>query len=64
YAVFCSHYLHREVLHDILRAAARHGDRHMAFIAQGGQGPDHPIHPAIPETDYLKAFFCSVSESL
>ena len=60
----CSHHLHREVLHDILRAAARHGDRHMAFIAQGGQGPDHPIHPAIPETDYLKAFFCSVSESL
>lgn len=60
----CSHHLYREVLHDILRAAGRHGDRHMAFIAQGGQGPDHPIHPAIPETDYLKAFFCSVSESL
>lgn len=60
----CSHHLHREVLHDLLRAAARHGDRHMAFIAQGGQGPDHPIHPAIPETDYLKAFFCGVAESL
>jgi 23S rRNA (cytosine1962-C5)-methyltransferase len=60
----CSHHLYREVLHDILRAAARHGDRHMAFIAQGGQGLDHPIHPAIPETDYLKAFFCSVTESL
>ena len=60
----CSHHLHREVLHDILRAAARHADRHLVFIAQGGQGPDHPIHPAIPETDYLKAFFCSVTESL
>jgi 23S rRNA (cytosine1962-C5)-methyltransferase len=60
----CSHHLYRDVLHDILRAAARHGDRHMAFIAQGGQGPDHPIHPAIPETDYLKAFFCSISDSL
>jgi len=60
----CSHHLHREVLHDILRAAARHGDRHMAFIAQGGQAPDHPIHPAIPETDYLKAYFCAVTESL
>lgn len=60
----CSYHLQRETLHDILRAAARHGDRHMAFIAQGGQGPDHPIHPAIPETDYLKAFFCSVSASL
>ena len=60
----CSHHLHREVLHDILRAAARHGDRHLAFIAQGGQGPDHPVHPAIPETDYLKAYFCAVTESL
>lgn len=60
----CSHHLHREVLHDILRAAARHGDRHLVFLAQGGQGPDHPIHPAIPETDYLKAFFCSVIGSL
>ncbi|MFM8331820.1 MAG: class I SAM-dependent rRNA methyltransferase [Candidatus Methylumidiphilus sp.] len=60
----CSHHLHREVLHDILRAAARHGDRHLAFIAQSGQAADHPVHPAIPETDYLKAFFCSVAESL
>jgi len=60
----CSHHLHREVLQDILRAAARHGDRHLALIAQGGQAPDHPVHPAIPETDYLKAFFCRVTDSL
>lgn len=24
------------------------------FIERGHQGPDHPVHPAIPETDYLK----------
>jgi 23S rRNA (cytosine1962-C5)-methyltransferase len=60
----CSYHLQRETLHDILRATARHGDRHLSFIARGGQGLDHPIHPAIPETDYLKAFFCSVSASL
>lgn len=60
----CSYHLQRDTLHDILRASARHGDRHLVFIAQGGQGPDHPIHPAIPETDYLKAFFCRVSPSL
>lgn len=60
----CSHHLHREVLHDILRATARHGDRHLVFLAQSGQAPDHPVHPAIPETEYLKAFFCRVSESL
>lgn len=60
----CSYHLQRDTLHDILRASARHGDRHMVFIAQGGQAPDHPVHPAIPETDYLKAFFCRVSTSL
>jgi len=26
------------------------------------QGPDHPVHPAIPETRYLKAFLVRVSE--
>ncbi len=26
-------------------------------LEQGAQGPDHPIHPAIPETEYLKAVF-------
>ncbi|QSA97257.1 class I SAM-dependent rRNA methyltransferase [Methylococcus sp. EFPC2] len=60
----CSYHLQRETLHDLLRASARHGDRHLVFIAQGGQGPDHPVHPAIPETDYLKAYFCSVTPSL
>ncbi len=24
---------------------------------QGGQSPDHPVHPAMPETRYLKALF-------
>ena len=24
------------------------------------QAPDHPVHPAIPETDYLKGFICRV----
>jgi len=34
------------------------------FLARGGQAADHPVHPAIPETDYLKAFFCRVGPSL
>lgn len=57
----CSHHLSRENLHEILRSSARHIDRHMAIIASGGQGPDHPIHPAMPETEYLKTYFCTVS---
>ncbi len=57
----CSHHLSRENLHEILRSSARHIDRDLVIFATGGQGPDHPVHPALPETDYLKTFFCSVS---
>lgn len=57
----CSHHLGRDDLHEILRAAARHIDRHLLIVAEGGQGPDHPILPAVPETAYLKSFFCMVS---
>ncbi|OHV10915.1 class I SAM-dependent rRNA methyltransferase [Kushneria phosphatilytica] len=51
----CSMHLANERLVDIVRGAARHQDRHAQLIFNGHQGPDHPIHPAIPETAYLKA---------
>ncbi len=60
----CSHHLSRANLHEILRSSARHIDRHLLFFETGGQGPDHPVHPALAETEYLKTFFCSVSPSL
>jgi 23S rRNA (cytosine1962-C5)-methyltransferase len=63
-AASCSYHLPRETLKDHLRASGRHLDRHLVILAEGGQGPDHPVHPAIPETDYLKAVFCQVGPSL
>jgi 23S rRNA (cytosine1962-C5)-methyltransferase len=60
----CSYHLAPEALHDLLRATARQLDRHLVLIGRGGQGPDHPIHPAIPESDYLKALFCVSGPSL
>ncbi|MEI8209647.1 MAG: class I SAM-dependent rRNA methyltransferase, partial [Methylococcales bacterium] len=60
----CSFHLSRENLHEILRSSGKHIDRHLVFFASGGQGPDHPIDPAAPETEYLKTFFCAVSSSL
>ncbi len=56
----CSMHLTRDTLTDIVRGAGRHLDRHVQIIAQGGQSADHPVHPAIPETDYLKAVFARV----
>lgn len=63
-AASCSFHLEPATLHDLLRGTARHLDRHLVLIARGGQAADHPIHPAIPETDYLKALFAHVDRSL
>lgn len=60
----CSYNLQRQQLIDILRTAGRHLDRHLVIFSQGGQGADHPVLPSIPETDYLKAFFCHASLKL
>lgn len=57
----CSMHLPSEKLTDIVRAAAVHLDRDIQLVYNGTQGPDHPQHPAIPETHYLKAQFFRVS---
>ncbi|CAM3384778.1 class I SAM-dependent rRNA methyltransferase [Halomonas lysinitropha] len=51
----CSMHLAPERLVDVVRGAVRHQDRQGQILFQGHQGADHPIHPAIPETAYLKA---------
>ncbi len=53
----CSMHLDKDVHKEIVRAAGRHLERHTQIIYQGGQGPDHPVHPGIPETDYIKSLF-------
>lgn len=53
----CSMHLETDRLVDILRSNSRELDRQGQIFAQGYQGADHPIHPAIPETEYLKAYF-------
>ncbi len=51
----CSMHLSHEEHRDLIRAVARHADRDARVIYQGHQGADHPIIPAVPETEYLKA---------
>jgi 23S rRNA (cytosine1962-C5)-methyltransferase len=50
----CSMHIEYSDLVQILRRAALHTKRDCRIIEQGHQGRDHPIHLAIPETDYLK----------
>ena len=33
----------------------------LQLLEFGGQSPDHPVHPGIPETKYLKTLFCRVT---
>jgi 23S rRNA (cytosine1962-C5)-methyltransferase len=59
----CSHHLSMDGLQKLLLQSARHLDRDMQLLERGHQGPDHPVHPAIPETEYLKTLFCRVLPS-
>lgn len=56
----CSHHLEASALHHLLAQAAAKRGLHAQLIFQGTQGPDHPIHPAMPETAYLKNFIVRV----
>jgi 23S rRNA (cytosine1962-C5)-methyltransferase len=56
----CSYHLASEQLLGGMQQAARHLNRFVQVLEAGGQSPDHPFHPAIPESRYLKAFFCRV----
>lgn len=60
----CSYHVSAQDLQDAIAKAARGADKHLQILEMGGQAPDHPVHPAIPETRYLKAYFCRVNERL
>jgi 23S rRNA (cytosine1962-C5)-methyltransferase len=60
----CSYHLAADELLEAIQSAARHCGRFLQVLEAGGQSPDHPVHPAIPETRYLKAFFCRVTRAL
>ena len=57
----CSYHLAEADLLAGLQLAGRHTGRLVQVLEAAGQSPDHPVHPAIPETRYLKALFCRVT---
>ena len=56
----CSMHLAAERLQQLLLRAARDSGRRLQVLERGFQAMDHPVHPAIPETAYLKTLFCRV----
>ncbi|BFM49483.1 class I SAM-dependent rRNA methyltransferase [Marinomonas sp. THO17] len=60
----CSMHLETSRLHDIVRSNSRQLERFSQLIYRGTQAPDHPVHPAIPETEYLKALFYRIHNNM
>jgi 23S rRNA (cytosine1962-C5)-methyltransferase len=56
----CSQHIDRDAFQRIVQRAARRADRDLRLLIEGGQSPDHPVHPAMPETRYLKALLFAV----
>lgn len=52
----CSHHVDAVLFQDVIVDAATDARRTLRRSAVLSQGPDHPIIPAIPETEYLKGF--------
>jgi 23S rRNA (cytosine1962-C5)-methyltransferase len=51
----CSHNIPMERFATECAAGIARSNRKAALIRQAGAGPDHPVHPMLPETAYLKA---------
>ena len=50
----CSHNVSAEAFAQEVTAGIRAAGRGARLLHQAGAAPDHPIHPALPETAYLK----------
>jgi 23S rRNA (cytosine1962-C5)-methyltransferase len=56
----CSYHMSGDALMTAIQKAARHLNRLAQIVEMGGQAPDHPVHPGIEETRYLKSFVCRI----
>lgn len=56
----CSYHLSADDLSGVIRIAGRETHRRVQIVEQLGQAPDHPVHPAIPESRYLKGYVARV----
>jgi 23S rRNA (cytosine1962-C5)-methyltransferase len=53
----CSYHMTAATFQSTLLKAVRPSGRALQLTEQGHQAPDHPVHPAMPENNYLKTLF-------
>jgi 23S rRNA (cytosine1962-C5)-methyltransferase len=51
----CSHHVLPERFEEAVVAGIRSAGRSGVLLRRGGQAPDHPVLPGVPETEYLKS---------
>jgi len=56
----CSHHVDAELFKAVTVDAAGDAHRQLRLVQTFTQSPDHPILPAVPETEYLKGFLVEV----
>ncbi len=52
----CSHHVDARLFEEVILSAAFDCHRVLRRVATFSQGPDHPVLPSVPETEYLKGF--------
>ncbi|HLB56348.1 MAG TPA: class I SAM-dependent rRNA methyltransferase [Coxiellaceae bacterium] len=60
FSASCSMHLSRDDLLNCIRKAGVATKKELSVLEQCHQAADHPVHPAIDETNYLKGFIFSV----
>jgi 23S rRNA (cytosine1962-C5)-methyltransferase len=56
----CSHHVDPASFADQVKRGLGDVGRQGRILYSGGAGPDHPVHPALPETAYLKAMLIAL----
>lgn len=52
----CSHHIESDRFYKTVTDAAQKLKKQVILVYRGAQPPDHPVHPAMPETEYLRFF--------
>ena len=56
----CSHHIGEETFLEILKRSGKDAGKKVRLLEWRGAAPDHPVHPSMPETRYLKFAVLSV----
>ncbi|MFZ4761877.1 MAG: class I SAM-dependent rRNA methyltransferase [Alphaproteobacteria bacterium] len=59
-AASCSHHVNQDSFHHVLAQALADNQQDARIINIAGADIDHPLHPMLPESNYLKAFTLQV----